>query len=179
MIFFETKLDIPQPIKDTIGTILKTLFDFDIEVLIKRKTKRRSLSSNAYFHVLKGELAKKLRTSDIYMHNLLLQKYGEIEQIDGNVFSVILRDDIDYMELDMHLKATDKVKVLDDGKLYRVYLSVRGSHTYDTAEMSRLIDGTVQDCIEQGINTKTPEELHEMKVRWGIDYEAKNEGIAV
>ena len=179
MIFFETKLDIPQPIKDTLATILKTLFDFDIEVIIKRKSKKRSLSANAYFHVLKGELAKKLRTSDTYMHNLLLQKYGEVERIDNKIFTIILRDDIDYMELDMHLKATDKTKVLDDGKLYRVYITMRGSRTYDTVEMSRLIDGTVQDCIEQGINTKTPKEIHEMKVRWGIEYEAKNQSIAV
>jgi len=179
MIFFETKLEIPQPIKDTIATILKTLFDFDIEVLIKRKTKKRSLSSNSYFHLLKSELAKKEGASDTYMHNLLLIRYGELEIIDGNVFPIILRDDINFMELDMHLKPTGKTKILDDGKTYQVFLALRGSHTYNTKEMSVLIDGTVEDCKESGINTKTPNEIHEMMERWGIDYEKTNKRVAV
>ena len=40
--------------------------------------------------------------------------------------------------------------------------------TYDTKEMSVLIDGTVADAKELGIDTITPAELQEMKERWGI-----------
>lgn len=54
-----------------------------------------------------------------------------------------------------------------DGKL-TVYKIYRGSHTYDTKEMSVLIDGTVADAKELGIDTITPAELQEMKERWGI-----------
>ena len=54
-----------------------------------------------------------------------------------------------------------------DGKatFYRIY---RGSHTYDTKEMSLLIDGTVMEAKELGIETMTPAELAEMKARWGV-----------
>lgn len=48
---------------------------------------------------------------------------------------------------------------------YRIY---RGSHTYDTKEMSVLIDGTVADAKELGIETATPAEIAEMKERWGV-----------
>jgi hypothetical protein len=37
---------------------------------------------------------------------------------------------------------------------YRIY---RGSHTYDTREMSIFITGIVAECREQGIDTDTPE----------------------
>lgn len=37
---------------------------------------------------------------------------------------------------------------------YRIY---RGSHTYDTKEMSIFISGIVEECKEQGIDTDTPE----------------------
>ena len=42
-----------------------------------------------------------------------------------------------------------------------------GSSTYDTAQMSRLIDLIVEDCKEQGIETATPAELALLKEEWG------------
>ena len=55
---------------------------------------------------------------------------------------------------------------MDNGKLYRVYVVMRGSHTYDTKEMSRLIDGTVQEAKEHGIETLPPDELERMMSTW-------------
>ena len=57
------------------------------------------------------------------------------------------------------------VKYEEKATFYKIY---RGSHTYDTKEMSVLIDGTVADAKELGIETVTPTELAEMKERWGI-----------
>ena len=42
-----------------------------------------------------------------------------------------------------------------------------GSSTYDTAQMSRLIDMAVQACVEQGIETLPPEKLAGMMEEWG------------
>ena len=42
-----------------------------------------------------------------------------------------------------------------------------GSHTYDTKEMSRLIEGTVSEAKELGIDTRTPEEIALMTEEWG------------
>jgi len=41
-----------------------------------------------------------------------------------------------------------------------------GSSTYNTKEMSVLIDGIVNECKEQGIETLTPEEIADMKRKW-------------
>lgn len=41
-----------------------------------------------------------------------------------------------------------------------------GSSTYDTAQMSRLIDNIVQDCKALGIETMTPDKLSILKEEW-------------
>jgi 16S rRNA U1498 N3-methylase RsmE len=43
---------------------------------------------------------------------------------------------------------------------------MRGSHTYNTAEMSRLIDATVEEAKELGVETLTPDQLERMKASW-------------
>lgn len=43
-----------------------------------------------------------------------------------------------------------------DAFWYRIY---RGTHTYDSREMALLIDGTIEECKLQGIETLTPNEL--------------------
>ena len=42
-----------------------------------------------------------------------------------------------------------------------------GSSTYDTEQMSRLIDQIVADCREANIEVLTPQELAALKSRWG------------
>ena len=41
-----------------------------------------------------------------------------------------------------------------------------GSSTYNTKEMSVLIDGTVYEAKELGIETLPPDELERMKIEW-------------
>ena len=59
-----------------------------------------------------------------------------------------------------------------DGVMYRTYKLLRGSHTYDTAEMARLIDGLVTSCKEAGIpdaEIASPDEKRILKERYGVD----------
>ena len=44
-----------------------------------------------------------------------------------------------------------------------------GSSTYDTAQMSRLIDLIVQDCDALGIETKDPAEIDRLVEEWGLE----------
>ena len=41
-----------------------------------------------------------------------------------------------------------------------------GSSTFDTKQMSRLIDNIVQDCKAVGIETLTPQQLDALKEGW-------------
>ena len=70
-----------------------------------------------------------------------------------------------------HLQPTASTTTNKAGKLFRINLVMRGSHTYDTKEMSELIKGTVEEAKELGIETATPQEIKEMEERWGLKIE--------
>lgn len=65
-----------------------------------------------------------------------------------------------------HLYPTDETESRK-GVVYRWYIKLKGSSKYDTKEMARLIDGTVEDAKELGIETLPPEDLERMKAAWG------------
>lgn len=60
-------------------------------------------------------------------------------------------------------------ETIDDTE-YVKGLAYFGSSTYNTKEMSVLIDSIVCEAKELGIETATPEELERMKREWGIDF---------
>lgn len=131
---------------------------------VKEHKQRRSLNANAYFHVLCQKIAEATHQTITAVKNQLLADYG---QIDTDMGTVILRDEIDWRHIQViHLLPTSATRMLDDGKLYRVYRVIRGSHTYDTKEMSRLIEGTVTEAKELDIDTLTPDELKRMMAAW-------------
>ena len=140
------------------------LKDKDISVEIKQYRQKRSLNANAYFHTLVDKIAAKQRVTHTEIHNRLIADYGTL---DDQINNIILDDSIPWLRLEtIHLRPTTATRTMDNGKLYRVYLVMRGSHTYDTAEMSRLIDGTVEEAKALGIETLTNDEIERMKSLW-------------
>lgn len=136
----------------------------DKEFELTEKRNKRSLSANAYFHVLCQKVAEKTNQSTTEVKNQMIADYG---QVDEDLGTVILRDDIEWKTLPaLHLHPTAATRILDDGRLYRVYYVMRGSHTYDVKEMNRLIQGTVQEAKAVGVETIPPEELERMIGRW-------------
>lgn len=135
---------------------------YDVE--IKEHREKRSLDANAYFWVLVDRLAEKLRIpkTEIY------RRY--IREIGGNNETVCvtaeaadkLRSGWEHNGLGWQ---TDTMSSKLPGCV-RVVLYY-GSSTYDTAQMSRLIDLIVQDCREQGIETLSPDKLAGMMEEWG------------
>ena len=147
--------------------------EFDIEV--RRHRQRRSLDANSYFHVLVGKIAQRIGSSSAEVKNRMLSLYGQMDTDGENkpIF-MIVRDDIQVEKWEeIHLRATEQTRVLN-GILYRVYISIRGSHTYNTKEMSTLIDGTISEAKDAGlteaeiISTKEAKILREV---YGIGVE--------
>lgn len=140
-----------------------------------KETKKRSLSANAYFWVLVTKIAEKLRTSNTEVHNQMIARYGYPEYIDEKIVYFILPDIVDVDKLEgVHLKATTKTQVLDNGDLNRVYIVMRGSHTYNTVEMTRLLDGVISEAKELDISVITTTEKDKMLERWAKEYEKHN-----
>ena len=87
----------------------------------------------------------------------------------------ILPDNIDVNKLEgVHLKPTSKTQVLDNGDLNRVYIVMRGSHTYNTVEMARLIDGVISEAKQLDIPVITVTEKDKMLEQWSKAYEKHN-----
>lgn len=131
--------------------------DLDVDIKIHRN--KRSLSANAYFYVLIQKIAERVKISTTAVHNMMLRDYG---YIDPDLPIITLDADVDYLELDiLHLR---RFEITEDGRIS--YHVVRGSHTYNTEEMAHLIDMTVAEAKELGIETMTPNELERMKSLW-------------
>ena len=145
--------------------VLDTLKDgkaYDVE--IKEHREKRSLDSNAYAWLLIDRLAEKLRIpkTEIY------RRY--IREIGGNNETVcVTAEAADKLQSGWEHNGlgwqTDTMPSKPPGCV-RVVLYY-GSSTYDTAQMSRLIDLIVQDCREQGIETLPPDKLAGMMEEWG------------
>ena len=134
--------------------------DVDLKVEVHRE--RRSRDANAYFHVLVEELRKALKISFTACKNELITSYGQIEYIDdtpATVKSNIPPEKMREVET-LHCKPIQAQEPEEGVYWYRIY---RGSHTYNTTEMSQLIDGTIEECKAQGIETLTPNELARLK----------------
>lgn len=133
----------------------------EVDIEIKEHKERRSLNANAYFHKLVDELRQKLRISFAACKNQLITSYGQIEYI-GDVPATIKTNIKPEKMREQETLHCMPINVGDEEGVfwYRVY---RGTHTYNTKEMSILIDGTIEECKEQGIETMTPNELERLK----------------
>ena len=133
-----------------------------LDIKVVRHTEKKSLSANAYFHVLLSKMAEALTISKAEMKNRLITSYGQIEVIDGE--NIFIKANIEPEKMaqreDLHCKPC---RYDENGTVYRVY---RGSHTYNSNEMSKLIDGTVAEAKELGIETLPPVELAKMVKEW-------------
>ena len=133
--------------------------EYDIE--IKERRKKRSLNANNYSWKLTDELADKLilagaKLSKEECHAEMIFRYGQV-MTDENGEQVIIsvRQGVKVTDFYPYAKeiGTGTVK----GKEFTHYRIYRGSHTYDTREMSIFISGIVEECKEQGIDTDLPE----------------------
>ena len=139
--------------------------DKELSIEVKKKGRKRSLTANAYFHVLVGKIADKLGISKPKAKNILLGKYGQrwIDHESPLIISVISKCDM-YEREDIHCIPVGYGHV--DGKEFTHWAVVRPSHEYDTGEMAHLIDGTVSEAKDLGIETLSPMELERMKNAW-------------
>lgn len=145
------------------------------DLSLHKEVKKRSLNANNYFYALCTKIAEKQRISLNEVHNMMLSSYGYPEYMDDKIVYFILPDRVDVNKLDgVHLRATSKTQLLSNGELNRVYIVMRGSHTYNSAEMARLIDGVIHEAQQLEIETITPNQKAQMLQQWGETYARKN-----
>jgi len=135
-----------------------------LTIKIGKYKKKRSLDANAYAWVLMSRIAEKLNIpkSEIYR--------SAIKEIGGNSDTVCVQDKAVQSLCDgwsrnglgwMTETMPSKLEGCTNVTLYY------GSSTYDTAQMSRLINIIVDECRQLGIETKSKEELDSLLGQWG------------
>ena len=138
-----------------------------VDIVAKKHKKKRSLDANAYFHVLVGKIADKIHISKTHCKNILIGRYGQQEFLeDGKPIVIKSNVGVEKMLEQEFLHTVPCGTKTENGIEVVFYKVFRGSHTYDTKEMSILIDGTVQEAKDLGIETIPPEELERMVSKW-------------
>jgi len=133
-----------------------------LRVKVVQYRKRRSLNANSYLWVLLGKMADVLRADkwDIYLK--MLKRYGKYTYIvvKPNVVDAVKKQWREVEELgSINLNGQEGIQLL-------CYF---GSSTYDNLEMAVLIDGVVSECKNLEIETLPPDQIAQMKERWGIE----------
>ena len=125
------------------------------EVTEETSKKKRSLTQNAYYWVMLNKLAARLRMPDSELHKNMLRDYGVCD-----VFSIL-----DSIPIDGYFKYYDVIgHGYVNGRRFKHVKVYKGSSQMSSAEFARLIDGMREECVLQGIDVMTPQEIAEM--RW-------------
>ncbi len=130
----------------------------EVALEIKKKNAKRSLTANGYMWKLCSLMAQAIGSDKDSVYQMMLSRYGVFEDIECTVKAVDhVKSLFRYYEefYEDFLGASNKVTI-------RGYF---GSHSYDTKEMSYLIDGIVRECKEIGVETWNQEEIDRLMVK--------------
>lgn len=149
-------------VREDFGDKFDELKDFDLDIEIKKHREKRSLNMNAYFHVLVNKIAAKQKLGDDEVKRNLVIEYGALaKDEDGVTVGFKLPVSVNVDEIYPYCRCFDTR--YEGGVTFNCYLVYKHTHQMNTEEFSRLIDGTIYEAKELGIETATPEELERIK----------------
>lgn len=132
-----------------------------LKIDICKFREHRSLDANAYFWQLVDKIGKVLGLDKWVVYLMQLNKWG--------VFVDVTIKDEAYETLQEHFRYTEILKDIPDTDIdtgneffWYVVRCYYGSSDYNSKEMSDLINGTVIDAKDLGIETETPDEIARM-----------------
>jgi hypothetical protein len=131
--------------------------DDDKEYEVEEHKSKRSLDANAYYWVLVNKIAGALNQTKEYVHMEMLRFYSE-------TYSVLLPAEQDITGLIKYYDVESTIK--RGNKLFKSYKAYLPSSEMNTKQMSVLIDGVVHEAKQLGIETLTPSQIEELKLRW-------------
>lgn len=170
--------DISMPNKDAVNILISTdnltimeelekqrNSQKDMSIEIKRIYNKRSLDANAYFHFLVNKLARYFNVADDDMKIKMNLQYGTVARDENNkCIGVKIPANVDIRKFYKYTKWFGEC--VEGGIKFNKYLFYKQTHTLNTKEMADLIEGVVQECRDNGIPTKTDEEVKDMINNW-------------
>ena len=169
--FTEAKLEagwlMVKPTREDMGkamAIVRKMKPKAYDLTVKEHRKKRSLDANAYAWVLIGKLAEAMRVTPTEVYTQAIQNIG------GNYEVIPIREEAVEKFTEVWKKQGLGWPCVDMGASkihgYRNLRAYYGSSTYDTRQMSLLIDALIQDCKALDIETLSEEKLSAMMEGW-------------
>ena len=142
---------------------LANLKDFELTIQVKKFSKPKSLNANNYLWKLCSLLAAKLGSTkeEIYRHEL--RDYSSIwtvEHLKPNTYKYLKSQE---NEENADFRVVEKLGEENGLIVTRLYL---GSSKFTQEQMSVLLNGVVQDCKEQGVETEPRERIDYLINNW-------------
>lgn len=162
--FFKVVDDKPCLCLETSPSTIKRWLDYNgnktpCDIEVKAKRARRSLDANSYMWVLADKIAAKIGITKEEVYREQIRNVGVFYDI-----AVQSENSKEFVENFEHngtgwiaeIQAGCKLPGCDKIRCYR------GSSTYDSAQMARLIDALIYEAKELGIETLPPDEVERL-----------------
>lgn len=156
VLFVEVRLNLPKKKAETLpppGTPL--------DVSIGAHREKRSRNANAYCWALCQAIAEKIGATQVEVYREAVKQAGPRDELRIRKEAV--------PSFTRHWAARGigwQVEVVDQNGPWAYVLAFPGSSTYDTAEMSRLLDCLIEEAEAAGVDVITPSERARMLAAW-------------
>lgn len=154
------KVNEPAPARKFVLTHKDRLYDCEVT----EHREKRTLDANAYAWALMDKIADAVNSTKEEIYITKVREIGPYKDF------ALTKDEAKTFRVAWEKIGTawptEQVDYAPDGDrvIVRAYY---GSSTYNTKQMSRLIDSIIEDCKTLGIETLTEDRLSAMKEDWG------------
>ena len=170
-------MDGSQDLRITVNTDLSEIFDElqneDVDVEIKKHSKRRSLDANALAWVMIDQIAEKLNVKKSEVYRNAIKDIGGVSDIVCVQDFAVNKLVNGWCEHGIGWQAdVEKSRIQGCSNVTLYY----GSSVYNSKQMSALIDSLLQDAEALGIPTRSQAELEKSLALWARKREKKEGG---
>lgn len=130
-----------------------------LSITAKKYRKARSIDANRLFWACVGEIANKLNADKWEIYLSLLRRYGQFTYI------CVKPRVVDAVKAQWR-ECEELGEIEINGEKAVQMLCYFGSHTYNTQEFSRLLDGTIEEMKEIGLQPPASEDMQRSLELW-------------
>lgn len=147
--------------------IIEELKGLKLKITAKRYIKKRSINANNYFWELLQELCELAEIDTIEEYKRRIKELGIFRRFK------IEKDNIKTFEKMWTKQGIAWFCEIADTEIignteFKIINAYYGSSSFNSKQMSRLINDLVEDCKIYGIGTKKPEEIKNLIKGWNI-----------
>lgn len=136
----------------------------ELQITVKKKTKKRSLDCNAYAWVLIDKLAAKLNITKEEVYKSVIREIGGVSEVCCVQNEAVEKLCETWKSHGIGWQTETMPSKIEGCTIVVLYY---GSSVYTAEQMHRLVSKVVDDCKEQGVETMPPAELDALMNEWG------------